>query len=195
MRGERLGAAGGAAWHALGTLPVGLARRGVPRAGRIGTAAPDPLLARERYRAVARSYDVRTAAGMPYRRATVQRLAARPGELIIDVGCGTGLNFAQLEAVIGPRGRLIGIELCPQMLAAARARVQRHGWANVELIEGRAEDVELPVSTADAALFCGVHDVMRSPTAIENMLGHLRNDGRVVAGGPKWAPWWRPDGV
>jgi SAM-dependent methyltransferase len=193
--GERLGSAGVAAWRALGTLPVGLVRRGVPLATRIATATPDPLLARERYRSLARSYDVRTAAGKPYRYATVQRLAARPGELIIDVGCGTGLNFAQLQAVIGPRGRLIGIDPCPQMLAEARARVERHGWANVELIEGRAEDAELPTGSADAALFCGVHDVMRSRIAIENVLRHLRDDGRVVAGGPKWGPWWRPDGV
>ena len=79
MRGGRLGGAGGAAWRALGTLPVGLARRGITLAAWVRTAAPDPRLARERYRALARSYDVRTAAGKPYRRATVQRLAARPG--------------------------------------------------------------------------------------------------------------------
>jgi demethylmenaquinone methyltransferase/2-methoxy-6-polyprenyl-1,4-benzoquinol methylase len=158
-------------------------------------AAPDPLLARERYRALAGDYDVRTVAGQPYRRRTVQRLAAQPGEVILDVGCGTGLNFCQLEAGIGPNGRLIGIDLSPEMLTRARARIERHGWSNVELVQSDAEHARLRVRGADAALLCGVHDVMRSPAALENVLGHLRHRGRVVAGGPKWAPWSRPDGA
>jgi ubiquinone/menaquinone biosynthesis C-methylase UbiE len=158
-------------------------------------AAPDPLRARERYRTLARDYDVRTVAGHPYRRRTVERLAARPGEAILDVGCGTGLNFAQLEAGIGPAGRLIGIDLSPEMLAQARARIERHSWSNVELVQSAAEHAKLRIRGADAALICGVHDVMRSPAALENILRHLRDRGRVVAGGPKWAPWWRPDGA
>ena len=42
---------------------------------------------------------------------------------------------------------------------------------------------------ADAALLCGVHDVMRSPAALANVLRHLREGGRILAGGAKWTPW------
>jgi len=198
MTNERLRsviAAGAAARRALGSVPGGLARRGVPIAGRVAAAAPDPLLARERYRTLAQSYDVRTLAGEPYRRKTVERLAAKPGDVVVDVGCGTGLNFAQLEEAIGPTGRLIGIDLSPEMLDAARAQVQRHGWSNVQLVQAAAENAELPTLSADAALLCGVHDVMRSRPALANVLRHLRDRGRVVAAGPKWAPWWQPGSV
>ena len=52
-------------------------------------------------------------------------LAPQPGEVILDVGCGTGRNFERIRERIGPAGRLIGIEQSPEMLARARALVQR----------------------------------------------------------------------
>lgn len=198
MASERLRsfiAAGAPARRADGIVPAGLARQGVPLAGRVAAAAPDPRLARERYRTLARSYDVRTVAGEPYRRKTVERLAAKPGEVVVEVGCGSGLNFAQVEHGIGPSGRIIGIDLSPEMLDAASAQVERHGWSNVQLIQAAAEEAELPPLRADAALLCGVHDVMRSRPALANILRHLRDRGRVVAAGPKWAPWWLPGSV
>jgi SAM-dependent methyltransferase len=185
-------AAGAAARRALGAVPAGLARQGVLLAGRVAAAPPDPLPARERYRTLARSYDARTLAGQPYRRKTVERLAAKPGDVVVDVGCGTGLNFAQLEQAIGPSGRIIGIDLSPEMLDEASAQVERHGWSNVQLVQAAAEEAELPTLRADAALLCGVHDVMRSRPALANILRHLRDRGHVVAAGPKWAPWWQP---
>jgi ubiquinone/menaquinone biosynthesis C-methylase UbiE len=59
---------------------------------------------------VAESYDALTAAGDAYRRRAVEALALRPGEAVLDVGCGTGLNLPALCARVGPRGRVIGID-------------------------------------------------------------------------------------
>jgi demethylmenaquinone methyltransferase/2-methoxy-6-polyprenyl-1,4-benzoquinol methylase len=144
----------------------------------------------ERYGALAGSYDARTAAGAPYRRQTVEVLAPRRGETILDVGCGTGLNFPDIEVGIGPAGRLLALEPCREMLDLARERAGEHGWRNVTFLEGAGEDVRL-AEPADAALICGVHDVMRSPAALANILGQLREGARIVAGGPKWVSWWR----
>jgi SAM-dependent methyltransferase len=80
------------------------------------------------------------------------------------------------------------------MLAQARALVQRRGWTNVELVCAGAEEAAIP-ATADAALLCAVHDVMRSPAALANVLEHVRDGGRIVAGGPKWLPWRRSSAV
>jgi demethylmenaquinone methyltransferase/2-methoxy-6-polyprenyl-1,4-benzoquinol methylase len=137
---------------------------------------------------MAEKYHARTLSGDLYRRQAVARLAPRPGEVILDVGCGTGLNFAAIQEAIGPSGRLIGIELSPRMLDVARARIGHHGWTNVRLVEA-------DVAEADAALLCAVHDVMRSPAALANVLQHLRPGARIVAGGPKWAPWRHSDGL
>jgi ubiquinone/menaquinone biosynthesis C-methylase UbiE len=153
--------------------------------------APSPARVRECYRGQAARYDVATAAGRPYRHATVLRLRPRAGEVVLDVGCGTGLNFADIEQGIGVEGRLVGIDCSPEMLARARERSARCGWDNVTLIEASAEVAEAPLQ-ADAALLCGTHDILRSPAALGNILRQLKPGGRIVAGGPKWAPLWWP---
>ena len=159
-----------------------------------GGAAPDRARALARYGAMAGSYELRTASGDLWRRDLVTKLSPQRGETILDVGCGTGRNFTQIQERIGPEGRIVGLEQCPEMLAQARARVRRHGWTNVELVCAGAEEAALAVS-ADAVLLCAVHDVMRSPAALANVLGHVRESARVVAGGPKWASWRQPGGV
>jgi SAM-dependent methyltransferase len=153
-------------------------------------AAPDPARSVRSYGAMADSYEWRTAGGDHGRHELVQRLAPQRGEVILDVGCGTGRNFDWIQQRIGPEGRLIGVEPSPVMLARAEALVERRGWTNVELVCARAEDAAI-ATTVDAAILCAVHDVMRSPRALANVLEHLREGGRIVAGGPKWVPWRR----
>jgi acyl dehydratase/ubiquinone/menaquinone biosynthesis C-methylase UbiE len=137
------------------------------------------------YRRLAGSYDLTTAWLEPYRHRAVSHLRLQPGEVVLDVGCGTGLSFEPIQAAIGPSGRLVGIEPCPEMLAAARARVEAAGWANVTLLEASAEEATVP-GPADAVLFAFTHDVMRSPKALANVLGQVRPGGRLAAAGPKW---------
>jgi SAM-dependent methyltransferase len=119
----------------------------------------------------------------------VSLLSPTRGETVLDVGCGTGLSLALLRDAVGAEGRVIGLELSPHMAAQARARVDRHGWDNVTIVNAPAEDAEIERS-ADAVLFFLTHDVMRSPAAIENTLGHVRDAGRVVAFGAKLPPLW-----
>ena len=137
------------------------------------------------YRRLAGSYDLSTAWLEPYRRRAISQLRLRPGDVVLDVGCGTGMSFEPIQAAIGPSGRLVGIEPCPEMLAAARARVEAAGWANVTLLEASAEEATVP-GPVDAVLFAFTHDVMRSPKALANVLGQVRPGGRLAAAGPKW---------
>jgi acyl dehydratase/ubiquinone/menaquinone biosynthesis C-methylase UbiE len=138
------------------------------------------------YRRVAGSFDLSTAWLEPYRRRAVSQLWLQPGDVVVDVGCGTGMSFEPIQAAIGPTGRLVGIEPSPDMLAAARARVGDGGWDNVTLLEARAEEAVLP-EPADAVLFAFTHDVVRSPEALANVLGQVRPGGRLAAAGPKWS--------
>ena len=187
----RLLPTGATVGRTVGGLPGALARR-APFVGHVlPGGAPDPLLALERYRTLASAYDLATGTGGSYRRQTVEALAPLPGETVLEVGCGTGLNFGDIEQRIGPAGRLVGVDPSPEMLDHARERVKEHGWENVVLVQARAEEARLPVP-ADAALLCGVHDVMRSRPALANVLRQLREGARIVAGGPKWTPWWQP---
>jgi len=117
----------------------------------------------------------------------VDALPLSAGDVVLDVGCGTGLCCGLLREKVGARGGVVGIEESPEMLAVARQSATRAGWRNVSLVESSAEDARIP-ERADAALFCAVHDLLQSPEALRNIIGSLRPGAWVAAGGGKWAP-------
>jgi ubiquinone/menaquinone biosynthesis C-methylase UbiE len=141
------------------------------------------------YHGRARDYDQRTDAFQRWRNMLVDRLPARPGDTVLDVGCGTGLCLPQLQDKVGPTGTIIGIDASEDMLQLAAERTRRHGWSNVRLIAAPVADAPLD-GVADAALFCAVHDVLQSPAALRHIVGHLRPGAPVAAaGGKRPHPW------
>jgi len=134
----------------------------------------------------ARSYNRRTGAFQRYRRAIVDALPVRRGQVVLDVGCGTGLCCGLLRDKVGPQGHVVGIEESPEMAAVAREHIAEEGWRNVTVVQSPAEEAEIAVN-ADAALFCAVHDILQSPDALRNVVGSLRPGAWVAAGGGKWA--------
>ena len=67
------------------------------------------------------------------------------------------------------------------------ARLTGNGTVSDQAVTSGAR--QIPV-TADAALFCAVHDILQSPGALRNVMNHLRPGARVAAGGGKWAAPW-----
>lgn len=150
---------------------------------------PDRAEAIAKYRALAVDYDQRTARLDRFRRIAIQRLLLKPGDTVIDVACGTGANFPRLARYVGPRGRIVGIDVSAEMLAAAGRRVESQGWPEVELVRSPVQEATVDVR-ADAALFSFTHDVLRSPAAVDRVVKSLRPGARVAATGSKWAPRW-----
>ncbi len=146
---------------------------------------------KRKYRRNARFYD-RMIAGPTeaLRRAAVLRLALRPGDRVLDLGCGTGLSLPLLQAAVGATGAVYGVELSPDMLARARRRVEEAGWRNVRLFEANAEDFEVPEPVHGILCFY-THDILLSPTAVPRAVGFLVPGGRVVAVGAKLVHGWR----
>lgn len=79
-----------------------------------------------------------------YRRQTVAALGLRLGDTVVDLACGTGLNFELLERAVGPTGKVIGVDLTDAMLAVAERRTVGAGWQNVELIQADLADYIVP---------------------------------------------------
>ncbi|MFP7761560.1 class I SAM-dependent methyltransferase [Marisediminicola sp. LYQ85] len=87
-----------------------------------------------RYGVGAKFYDVLSGERFVYRAgrvAGIRALAPARGDVVLDLGCGTGLNFSLLVDAVGPEGAVIGLDASPDMLAMARARIDRAGWRNV----------------------------------------------------------------
>jgi ubiquinone/menaquinone biosynthesis C-methylase UbiE len=112
----------------------------------------------ETYRKKAKHYDVTSrlypVPGYPQRAQrlrAVRALGLRPGDTVIDVACGTGLNFRLLEEVIGPGGRIVGVDLTDAMLAQAQDRIKANGWSNISLVQADAADFGFPAEV-DAIL-------------------------------------------
>ncbi len=125
----------------------------------------------------------------PIRRQAIACLALRPGDTVIDVGCGTGLSLALLRRGVGAGGRVVGIEQCPEMISLARQRASELGPRGIELVCSPVEEARL-VGSADAALLHFTHDILRRPEALDHLLAHLKPGARVVASGLQWAPPW-----
>jgi demethylmenaquinone methyltransferase/2-methoxy-6-polyprenyl-1,4-benzoquinol methylase len=137
-----------------------------------------------KYRRIAHLPDVLFFFTFPIRRSAVQQLALRPGNRVLDVGCGTGPNFSFLAEAVGPAGEVVGFDLSPDMIQVARRRIERVGWKNVTALEAAAEEVDLPGEFNGAILFA-MHDVLTSDAALGNVLRYLAAGARVVAVGPK----------
>ncbi|MCH8952581.1 MAG: class I SAM-dependent methyltransferase, partial [Proteobacteria bacterium] len=74
-------------------------------------------------------------------------LAPRPGERILDLGCGAGATTAKIAAAVGPRGAVTGIDISPDLLAVARARP---GNEEAAFLEGDAESWDFEAGAFDA---------------------------------------------
>ena len=142
-----------------------------------------------RYRQRAAGYDDSARTTMPLRLRTIALLGLKPGEVVIDVGAGTGLSYAPLLAGVGPAGRVLAFEQSPEMFALAEKRAGEAAWPNLWHVCASAEGVELP-QPADALLFNYVHDITRTPAAVANIMRFARPGARVAMAGMKFFPWW-----
>ena len=115
-----------------------------------------------------------------YRRLTVSSLDLGRGDTVVDLGCGTGLNFSFLQEAVGPEGRIVGVDLTDRMLDVAASRVEREGWENVtlhraDLSEYRAEgEVDGALSTFAITL------VPEYDRVIRIVAESLRHGGRLA---------------
>jgi arsenite methyltransferase len=120
------------------------------------------------------------------RRLVYEALDARPGDRILDVGCGPGFYSRELLDQVGPEGSVTGIDQSPQMLAVARRRSE--GFGNARFEEGDATGLPVESGRFDRAVSVQVLEYVADvPKALAEMHRALRPGGRVVIWDVDWA--------
>ena len=154
----------------------------------------------ETYRKKAKHYDITSrfypVPGYPERTQrlrAVQALGLRPGDSVVDIACGTGLNFPLIEELIGPDGRIVGVDLTDAMLAQAKGRTERNGWSNIRLVQADAADFDFPAEVDAILSTYALTQVPECAAVIAHGATALSAGGRWVvldlkipANAPRW---------
>jgi demethylmenaquinone methyltransferase/2-methoxy-6-polyprenyl-1,4-benzoquinol methylase len=120
----------------------------------------------------------------PLRQKAVQLLQLKPGDRVLDTGCGPGGSFPYLVDAVGPSGQVVGVEISPEVAINARRRIEKNGWSNVQVIVADARSVKLE-GKFDGLLSFAAADIYASSQALANLFPYLKGDARVVAFGAK----------
>jgi len=140
----------------------------------------------ETYRKKAKHYDITSwlypVPGYPQRTQRLQAVHAlglRPGDTVVDMACGTGLNFRLLEKVVGPGGRIVGVDLTDAMLARAQDRIATNGWRNVSLVQADAVGFDFPA---------GVNAILSTyaMTQVPECAEVIAHGTKALSGGGRW---------
>ncbi len=89
-----------------------------------------------------------------------------PGERVLDLGCGAGTDSLVAAQMVGPEGRVTGIDMTPQMLAKARAAAAELGARNVVFVDGEVERLPFEDAAFDVVISNGVIDLIPDKDAV-----------------------------
>lgn len=105
----------------------------------------------------------------------------RPGEVVLDLGSGGGLDALLAARIVGPRGRVIGVDMTPAMLDRARANAAQAGAHHVEFVQGQIEALPLEESSVDVVISNCVINLSTDKGAVfSEALRVLRPGGRLL---------------
>lgn len=119
-----------------------------------------------------------------YRRAAVAALELKPGDRVLDIGCGTGLNFRDIARAVGPAGLIVGTDLSHGMLSEVEAR------PNLRLVQAAASQEVFRAASFDAILSTYVISTILDEEILGPLSRALRPGGRLVIADDSLPPGW-----
>jgi SAM-dependent methyltransferase len=106
-----------------------------------------------------------------------------PGERVVDVGCGAGIDSMIAAKMVGPSGAVVGVDMTPAMLDKARTNAAAGGFANTRFHQGLAESLPVEDAWADVVISNGVLNLFPDKFgALQEMARVLRPGGRLQIG-------------
>jgi SAM-dependent methyltransferase len=111
----------------------------------------------------------------PFALGTLER-----GEVVLDLGSGAGMDSLVAAQMVGPQGRVTGLDMTPEMLAKAQAAAAEMEAANVEFVEGEVEVLPFGDESFDVVISNGVIDLVPDKDAVFSEINRvLRPGGRI----------------
>lgn len=111
----------------------------------------------------------------------IAKLRLKPGEIVADIGSGSGAFSIPMARAIGPNGTLYAVDIDQGMLDYVSNRARKEGVENVRTVLGEYDDPKLPVKTVDVAFFHRVlHMIEHRQAYLNAMAKYLKPDGRIV---------------
>jgi len=101
----------------------------------------------------------------------------RPGDLVLDVGSGAGFDSILAARMVGPTGRVVGVDMTPEMRTKASANAALVGVSNVEFVDGLAEQLPLPGESVDVIISNGVINLCPDKLAVYRELHRVLKPG------------------
>jgi arsenite methyltransferase len=103
-----------------------------------------------------------------------------PGQTVLDLGSGAGFDSLLAARRVGPNGKVVGVDLCPEMVEKARRNAELLGLHNVEFVEAGIEKVPLPGGFVDVVISNGVLNLcLDKPAVLAEAFRVLRPGGRL----------------
>jgi SAM-dependent methyltransferase len=107
--------------------------------------------------------------------------AVTKGEAVLDIGCGAGVDTFVAAIMVGPEGRVIGIDLISEMLSRARMNLKKTSLKNVTFQEGSAEELPFPDRIFDVVISNGVFNLITDkPKALKEVFRVMKSWGRFL---------------
>jgi SAM-dependent methyltransferase len=111
----------------------------------------------------------------------VEKLGIKPGTAVADIGAGTGYFSRRLAKLVGPTGKVMAVDIQPEMLDMLTNRMAGLGFSNVVPILGTITDPRLPAQSVDLALMVDVYHEFSFPYEMMTAIcKSLKPDGRVI---------------
>ena len=105
------------------------------------------------------------------------------GEHVIDIGCGAGIDSLIAARMVGPSGRVVGVDMTPAMVEKARRAAAQAGLTNVTFEQAFAEELPVPDGWADVIISNGVLNLMpEKDIVLREMWRALKPGGRIQIG-------------
>ncbi len=114
------------------------------------------------------------------------------GDKVLVFCCGTGADFPHILKIIGKDGHIVGVDFSTEMLKQAQAKVDKHGWENIELIEA---DITKPIDSIDVkfdvgACTLGMSIIPDYKAGYANLASYVKPQGEIIIGDMQLATGW-----